>query len=128
MPRGGGVKSNCTKGEGDIGVTGHCVGFVLLLNYACKIMIYILHIIVMEINLGNKRTFFPMLSFLAGTCTHPSSFPLFLLVFVSQISFTGCGINPARSFGPALINRDFTNHWVTHEIQTLITVIYHQML
>ncbi|XP_067110081.1 aquaporin-1a.2 [Osmerus mordax] len=28
------------------------------------------------------------------------------------ISFTGCGINPARSFGPALITEYFDNHWV----------------
>ncbi|KAF4088651.1 hypothetical protein AMELA_G00057180 [Ameiurus melas] len=31
---------------------------------------------------------------------------------LTAISFTGCGINPARSFGPALISEDFTNHWV----------------
>ncbi|KAK2859998.1 hypothetical protein Q7C36_004164 [Tachysurus vachellii] len=31
---------------------------------------------------------------------------------LTAISFTGCGINPARSFGPALITSDFTNHWV----------------
>lgn len=30
----------------------------------------------------------------------------------AAISFTGCGINPARSFGPALIKRNFKNHWV----------------
>lgn len=29
-----------------------------------------------------------------------------------QISFTGCGINPARSFGPALILGKMKNHWV----------------
>ncbi|KAK7945383.1 hypothetical protein WMY93_001111 [Mugilogobius chulae] len=28
------------------------------------------------------------------------------------ISFTGCGINPARSFGPAVIRREMKNHWV----------------
>lgn len=28
------------------------------------------------------------------------------------ISFTGCGINPARSFGPAVIRRQMANHWV----------------
>ncbi|XP_056326755.1 aquaporin-1a.1 [Danio aesculapii] len=31
---------------------------------------------------------------------------------LTAISFTGCGINPARTFGPAVIRRDFTNHWV----------------
>uniref|UniRef100_A0A672GS62 Aquaporin 1a (Colton blood group), tandem duplicate 2 n=1 Tax=Salarias fasciatus TaxID=181472 RepID=A0A672GS62_SALFA len=28
------------------------------------------------------------------------------------ISFTGCGINPARSFGPALIQGKMKDHWV----------------
>ncbi|XP_060900922.1 aquaporin-1-like [Labrus mixtus] len=30
----------------------------------------------------------------------------------AAISFTGCGINPARSFGPALIKSAMENHWV----------------
>ncbi|XP_040911021.1 aquaporin-1-like [Toxotes jaculatrix] len=30
----------------------------------------------------------------------------------AAISFTGCGINPARSFGPALIRRQMQNHWI----------------
>lgn len=32
-----------------------------------------------------------------------------------QIGFTGCGINPARSFGPAVImntSKIWENHWV----------------
>ncbi|NXY05890.1 AQP1 protein, partial [Pteruthius melanotis] len=28
------------------------------------------------------------------------------------IDYTGCGINPARSFGSALIAKDFKNHWI----------------
>ncbi|XP_038573730.1 aquaporin-1-like [Micropterus salmoides] len=30
----------------------------------------------------------------------------------AAISFTGCGINPARSFGPAVTRSEMENHWV----------------
>ncbi|XP_060782505.1 aquaporin-1-like [Neoarius graeffei] len=35
-----------------------------------------------------------------------------VLAHLVGISYTGCGINPARSFGPALISVQFDNHWV----------------
>lgn len=28
------------------------------------------------------------------------------------IDYTGCGINPARSFGSAVLTRNFSNHWI----------------
>lgn len=37
---------------------------------------------------------------------------LSLSVPTSQIDYTGCGINPARSFGSAVISHNFKDHWV----------------
>ncbi|XP_060729555.1 aquaporin-1-like [Tachysurus vachellii] len=31
---------------------------------------------------------------------------------LAGISYTGCGLNPARSFGPALVLVEFEHHWV----------------
>ncbi|XP_034038496.1 aquaporin-1-like [Thalassophryne amazonica] len=31
---------------------------------------------------------------------------------LAGLSYTGCGINPARTFGPAVIQQSFADHWV----------------
>lgn len=41
----------------------------------------------------------------------PIGFTVFL-AHIILIPITGCGINPARSFGSAVIQNDFTAHWV----------------
>ena len=37
----------------------------------------------------------------------------FIFLHVDQYPVSGCGINPARSFGPAVVMNYWNDHWVS---------------
>jgi len=38
---------------------------------------------------------------------------IYLLIFSPAVYYTGCGVNPARAFGPDVVNASFSSyHWI----------------
>lgn len=40
-----------------------------------------------------------------------------------QMYYTGAGMNPARSFAPAVIFRNFVNHWVSPAERPVLAMV-----
>lgn len=40
-------------------------------------------------------------------------------MYILQIAYTGCSMNPARSFGPAVIQNAWDSHWVRLQTDVL---------
>jgi len=64
----------------------------------------ILVLFVFSITDGNKSIDGGVTALAVGVCI--------LVAHVCLIPFTGCGINPARSFGPAVVANIWTSHWI----------------
>ena len=63
----------------------------------------------------------------------PVGFGLALFVaMLAGVYFTGAGLNPARSFGPCVINRSFQGYhwiyWVGPFIASLVCVVFYAMM
>ena len=65
--------------------------------------------------IASKHILMPVVSFEIGT-QHEGKQPAFVqIVFVAHlvmIPLDGCSINPARSFGPAMVSRTFNHYWI----------------
>lgn len=91
--------------RGTLGVTSTAVGLKPEQGFGLEllftfILVFLVFAITDPINKTEKY----------GTCLGIGI--VILVCHVCLIPFTGCGINPARSFGPALIMDSWDNHWI----------------